>query len=72
MNFEEFLAKVDSVFNSFSYKHQLRYGQCVMNTLYESRPDLYEKIKGTDFDCFYDNSTVAFTLNHIEAIWKKM
>jgi hypothetical protein len=72
MTFEEFLAKVDSVFNGFSYKNQLRYGQCLMNVLYQSRPDLYETIKGTDFDCFYDNGTVAFTLNHLETTWEKI
>jgi hypothetical protein len=70
MTFEEFVQKVD-VFYHVNQPH-MRYGQSIMNMLYQSRPDLYETIKGTDFDCFYDNSTVAFTLNHLETTWEKI
>ena len=32
---------------------QLRYGQAAMNQLYKDRPELYNKVHGTDADPFY-------------------
>lgn len=72
MTFEEFVTKVDSVFNSFSYKNQLRYGQCVMNELYYIWPEKYKEITATEYDCFYDNSIVALLLEKLEKEWKSV
>jgi hypothetical protein len=68
MKFEQFVQQADIFYND--NQPHMRYGQSVMNMLYQSRPDLYEKIKGTDFDCFYDDSTVPLTLNNLETRWE--
>lgn len=46
MNFDEFLAKVDKFYNSQPF---LRYGQTIMNILYEVRPEKYKELTGTDY-----------------------
>lgn len=67
MTFEEFLDKADKFY--YENEFELRHGQSIMNVLYLVRPDLYKKITGTDLDCFYDDATVRFTLDHLEKIW---
>jgi hypothetical protein len=67
MIFEEFVQKIDAFYH-VNQPH-MRYGQSIMNMLYQSRPNLYEKIKGTDFDCFYDDRTAKFTLEKLEKEW---
>jgi hypothetical protein len=69
MSFDEFLQKVDKTFSSYSYKEQLRYGQTVMNVLWEVWPEKHQEIKGSDFDCFYDYATVQLTLDKLEKEW---
>jgi hypothetical protein len=69
MTYEEFLDLIDKQFNSASYKAQLRYGQYVMNELYNIWPEKYAQITGTDDDCFYDNGIVKFTLEKLEKEW---
>lgn len=69
ISFETFLKKVDDAFYSYSYKDQIRYGQTIMNILWEIWPEKHKEIQGGDFDCFYDNSTVRFTLEKLEKEW---
>lgn len=81
MTFKEFLSKVDEFFlggqvyrqqpnEPISVSNQLRYGQALMNVLYDVWPEKYNEIKGTDIDCFYSNSTVNLTLSKLEQEWK--
>jgi len=67
MTFEQFLDKVDKFY--YENEFELRHGQAIMNVLYLIRPDLHKKIMGTDFDCFYDDGTVKYALDHLERIW---
>jgi len=67
MTFEQFLDKVDKFY--YENEFELRHGQAIMNLLYLIRPDLHKKIMGTDFDCFYDDGTVQFTLEYLEKHW---
>lgn len=69
MTFEEFLNKVDYKFHTSSYKQQLRYGQYIMNELHSIWPEKYLEITNSDYDCFYDNSTVRLTLQKLEKEW---
>lgn len=80
MTFQEFLNKVDDTFMShqvarskptqpISVSNQLRYGQTIMNVLYDVWPEKYNEITGTDFDCFYTNSLVKLTLDKLEKEW---
>lgn len=70
MNFNQFLQLVDNNFHSASYKGQLRYGQYVMNELYNVWPEKYAQITGSDYDCFYDNSIAKLTLEKLEKEWQ--
>lgn len=68
MTFEEFVSKVDS---TYADHKELRYGQSLMNVLFEVWPDKYMEITGTDDDCFYDDATVSLTLDKLEKEWKE-
>lgn len=70
MTFEEFLQTVDNKFNSSSYKSQLRYGQYIMNELYDIWPEKYAQLTNSDLDCFYDNGIVRLTLDDLEKNWR--
>ena len=78
ITFEEFLKKVDDTFlnhqaarsnGKIKAANQWRYGQTVMNVLWEVWPNKYREIQGSDFDCFYTNSTVDITLDKLEKEW---
>ena len=80
MTFTEFLSKVDDTFMShqaarskptepISVSNQLRYGQALMNVLYDSWPEKYFEISNSDIDCFYTNRNVALVLNKLEKEW---
>jgi hypothetical protein len=69
MKFEEFIKKIDDQFHSSSYKAQLRYGQYIMNELYNIWPEKYNELTNSDYDCFYDNTRVKFTLEKLEKEW---
>jgi hypothetical protein len=70
MTFEEFVQNVDHKFHNSSYRGQLRYGQYIMNELYNIWPEKYAQITGSDIDCFYDNSIVRLTLDALEKDWQ--
>ena len=67
VSFEEFLNKVDKFY--YENEFELRYGQTIMNVLYQIWPDQYKKITKTDLDCFYDDGTVKSTLEYLEKVW---
>jgi len=67
MTFDEFIVRVDKFY--YDHEFELRYGQSLMNILYQVHPDLYKKITQTDLDCFYDDGTVRYTLEYLEKKW---
>jgi hypothetical protein len=67
-SFNDFVGLVDQTYNN-NIRH-LRYGQTLMIVLYDIWPTKYKEILSTDFDCFYDNSTVQFTLEKLEKEWE--
>jgi len=78
ITFNEFLKKVDDTFLSHQAArsngkikavNQWRYGQTVMNVLWEVWPNKYREITNTDFDCFYTNGLVKLTLDKLEQEW---
>lgn len=66
-NIEDFLKIVDDFFLR-NEKH-LRYGQTVMNILAEYDNKKYLEITASEFDCFFDDSTVRLTLEKLEKDW---
>jgi predicted nucleotide-binding protein (sugar kinase/HSP70/actin superfamily) len=80
ISFNEFLQKVDDTFlnhqaarsrGKIKAENQWRYGQTVMNVLWEVWPEKHKQIQGTDLDCFYCNSTVDLALDHLEKNWTR-
>jgi|LakMenEpi03Aug12_release.lakeMendotaPanAssembly.Ray.scaffolds.fasta_scaffold2437449_1 hypothetical protein len=69
LSFQQFLNKVDNTYNAHPF--ELRYGQTIMNILYEVWQEKYIEITTdkTDYDCFYDDGTVKFTLEYLEKVW---
>lgn len=67
MTFEQFLQKADRSYQD--NKSEMRYGQSIMNMLHQIWPDWYNRVTGTDLDCFYDDGIVRFTLEYLEKEW---
>ena len=70
LSFEQFLKKVDDTY--YAHPFELRYGQTVMNVLYEVWPEQHKQIIGSDYDCFYDDGTTESTLKELEKRWKDL
>jgi hypothetical protein len=78
ITFDEFLKKVDDTFldhqaarsnGKIKAENQWRYGQTVMNVLWEVWPEKYQEVKGSDIDCFYSNATITDVLDKLEEEW---
>ena len=78
ISFDKFLSRVDETFmlnqasrsdGKIKAENQWRYGQTVMNVLWEVWPEKYQEIKDGELNCFYDNSTTRFTLEKLEREW---
>lgn len=76
MTFDNFLKQIDDTFwehqasrAKVSAANQWRYGQTVMNVLYNVWPEKYNEIRGTDIDCFYSNAKVEDVLDKLEKEW---
>jgi len=67
ITFEQFLNCADKIYNE--NENELRYGQTIMNVLYQVWPEKYKEISGGDYDCFYDDDTVKFALDYLEKVW---
>lgn len=68
MKFEDFVSKVDLTYTAHK---ELRYGQTLMNVLWNVWPEKYREITGTDYDCFYDDATVRLILEKLEREWNE-
>lgn len=44
---------------------ELRYGQSLMNALWELHPELYKQITATEHDCFYIDSVIPKFLTYL-------
>jgi hypothetical protein len=67
LTFEHFLNRVDKAY--YENEFELRHGQVIMNVLYQVWPDKHKEMLGGDYDCFYDDGTVRFTLDYLEKQW---
>jgi cytidyltransferase-like protein len=67
ISFKDFLQLVDDAYNHYSF--ELRYGQTIMNTLYNVWPEKYKELVASKEDCFYDDGSVKLTLDELEKTW---
>ena len=76
MTFTEFLKRVDDTFVNHqaarSDGNQWRYGQTLMNVLWDVWPEKYNEIKDSDINCFYSNRTVAMVIDKLEKEWYEL
>lgn len=54
-------------------KHpELRFGQAVFNEAYKSFPEFTDRLRGTEYDCFYvDDKVGAFLEELTDIIWSE-
>lgn len=74
MTFTEFTKKVEDIFMANQAarsggKNQLRYGQTIMNVLYDVWPEKFNEIRDSDINCFCSNRTVSIVLDKLEKEW---
>lgn len=74
MTFTEFKTKVDDIFMTnqpprVRTVNRWRYGQTVMNVLYDVWPEKYNELRDTTYDCFYTNRYLSLTLEKLEKEW---
>jgi hypothetical protein len=67
ISFKDFLQLVDDTYNHYAF--ELRYGQTIMNTLYNVWPEKYKELVANKEDCFYDDGMVKLTLDKLEKEW---
>jgi len=68
-SYRDFLTTINDTF--WNHKPILRYGQTIMNVLYDVWPEKHKEIVGSVYDCFYDDTKVESLLNLLETNWKK-
>lgn len=80
MTFEQFISKVDDTFmnhqaarsgGKISSANQWRYGQTVMNVLWDVWPEKHKELVESENDCFYDNQMISFVLDKLEREWNE-
>ena len=54
ISFKDFLQLVDDTYNHYSF--ELRYGQTIMNTMYNVWPEKYKELVASEEDCFYSRN----------------
>lgn len=71
ITFDEFIKKVDELYetNKTNYVYSLRYGQALMNVLYDAWKEKYQEIAHTKLDCFYRDDIVDQTVSKLRQDW---
>lgn len=64
--FIKFITMVDAVKNQ-----HLRWGQSIMIVLGRSHTDIYDSVKGTSLDCFYDDDKAEALFLHLLCLEEK-
>lgn len=67
ISFEKFLDMVNYIYHESEF--ELRYGQTIMNLLYQVWPEKYKQITHSEYDCFYNDDIVELTLQKLRNEW---
>ena len=68
MTYKDFEWKLINISIPNRGKH-IRRGRQLMIYLHEIRPELYNKITATEFDCFYVEDKMEKTLDYLKQNW---
>ena len=58
MTSKEWVSLINKLVDSLHKHPELRYGQAMINSLHDIRPDLYQRVTGTENDCFYNDNKI--------------
>lgn len=47
---------------------EIRYGQAIFNAAYNKFPEATNKLRATEYDCFYDDNKVNIFLNQLKLL----
>lgn len=70
ITFNGFINLVNEVYNE--KEHDLRYGQILMNILYQFYPEKYNEITHTEYDCYHEDGwsyATSRTLKKLKEEW---
>ena len=59
MTAKEWVSLINSLVKYLHNNPELRVGQVYMNALFDIRPDLYQRVTGTENDCFYNDDKIV-------------
>lgn len=65
MPYNEFVELVNQTAINFDW----RYGQSLMNVLYDTWPEKYNEILGSNKDCYYNDTLFKDTLDYLQKVW---
>lgn len=60
------LNKAEIISEANARPQHIRYGQAIFNITYKMYPDIVNKLRGTDLDCFYQDEKVDKFLDALE------
>lgn len=70
LSFNDFLADASIVYEKMKGDgFDFRYGQVYFNLLFQHRPDISEKIRGTSIDPFMREVVSSVTHSYVEKYW---
>lgn len=70
LSYNEFILIVNNIYDNT--EHDMRYGQIIMNILFQIWPEKYNEISRTEYDCFYEDGwtfATAQTLDKLKKEW---
>ena len=67
-SFKEFERKIAAI--NYKVVFGTRYGQSIMIMLSDIWKKEYDRIAGTELDCFYLDYKVPYTLEHLKQVWR--
>lgn len=67
MTFDQFMIIVDEYYCQYP---EMRFGQALMNCLWTIDPQMYNFIKETKIDCFYDTTIAEKTIAFLKKNWQ--
>lgn len=69
MSYEDFITRVNRLWENEIIQISQRFGQLFFNVLHDVRPDIADKIRATDLDPFFDDEVQLETLEEVKNSW---
>lgn len=66
LNNKEWINLINQLVYFLHLNEELQPGQAYMNALHDIKPELYEEIIGTAYDCFYDDKNILNFISYLK------